>query len=73
MIAHDKSVCIFEIVCYNEYCVSGRGSVWLERTAGGREAAGSNPVAPTKRDCKAWNDSIQGFTVPFVVYIKIRA
>lgn len=25
---------------------SGCGSVWLERTAGGREAAGSNPVTP---------------------------
>lgn len=25
---------------------SGCGSVWLERTAGGREVAGSNPVAP---------------------------
>ena len=27
--------------------VSGCGSVWLERTAGGREVAGSNPVTPT--------------------------
>ena len=27
--------------------VAGRGSVWLERTAGGREVAGSNPVAPS--------------------------
>ena len=26
--------------------VSGYGSVWLERTAGGREVAGSNPVTP---------------------------
>ena len=26
---------------------SGCGSVWLERTAGGREVAGSNPVTPT--------------------------
>ena len=25
---------------------SGCGSVWLERTAGGREVAGSNPVTP---------------------------
>ena len=27
---------------------SGCGSVWLERTAGGREVAGSNPVTPIK-------------------------
>ena len=26
--------------------ISGYGSVWLERTAGGREVAGSNPVTP---------------------------
>ena len=26
---------------------SGYGSVWSERTAGGREVAGSNPVTPT--------------------------
>ena len=26
--------------------LSGYGSVWLERTAGGREVAGSNPVTP---------------------------
>ena len=26
--------------------VAGYGSVWLERTAGGREVAGSNPVTP---------------------------
>ena len=25
---------------------AGYGSVWLERTAGGREVAGSNPVTP---------------------------
>lgn len=25
---------------------SGYGSAWLERTAGGREVAGSNPVTP---------------------------
>ena len=25
---------------------AGCGSVWLERTAGGREVAGSNPVTP---------------------------
>ena len=28
------------------YELAGCGSVWLERTAGGREVAGSNPVAP---------------------------
>ena len=27
--------------------LAGYGSVWLERTAGGREVAGSNPVIPT--------------------------
>ena len=26
--------------------LAGYGSVWLERTAGGREVAGSNPVTP---------------------------
>lgn len=30
--------------------VSGYGSVWLERTAGGREVAGSNPVTPIKHE-----------------------
>ena len=28
------------------FFVAGYGSVWLERTAGGREVAGSNPVTP---------------------------
>ena len=28
------------------YKSAGCGSVWLERTAGGREVAGSNPVTP---------------------------
>ena len=28
------------------YESAGCGSVWLERTAGGREVAGSNPVTP---------------------------
>lgn len=31
----------------NGSCTTGCGSVWLECTAGGREVAGSNPVAPT--------------------------
>ena len=31
---------------YIIYKSTGCGSVWLERTAGGREAAGSNPVTP---------------------------
>ena len=31
---------------YIMYESTGYGSVWLERTAGGREAAGSNPVTP---------------------------
>lgn len=30
----------------NGSCTTGCGSVWLECTAGGREVAGSNPVAP---------------------------
>ena len=30
----------------NGSCTTGCGSVWLERTAGGREVAGSNPVTP---------------------------
>ena len=28
---------------------SGRGAVWLARPVWGREAAGSNPAAPTLR------------------------
>ena len=31
---------------YIMYESTGYGSVWLERTAGGREVAGSNPVTP---------------------------
>ena len=31
---------------YIMYESAGCGSVWLERTAGGREVAGSNPVTP---------------------------
>ncbi len=31
---------------YIIYKSTGCGSVWLERTAGGREVAGSNPVTP---------------------------
>ena len=31
---------------YIMYKSAGCGSVWLERTAGGREVAGSNPVTP---------------------------
>ena len=32
---------------------AGYGSVWLERTAGGREVAGSNPVTPIDRAAEA--------------------
>ena len=32
------------------YELTGCGSVWLERTAGGREVAGSNPVTPSAAD-----------------------
>lgn len=34
----------------NGSCTTGCGSVWLECTAGGREVAGSNPVAPISED-----------------------
>ena len=36
----------FEQKLYIMYRSAGCGSVWLERTAGGREVAGSNPVTP---------------------------
>ena len=32
------------------YESAGCGSVWLERTAGGREVAGSNPVTPMNKN-----------------------
>ena len=32
---------------FDRISLAGYGSVWSERTAGGREAAGSNPVTPT--------------------------
>ncbi len=35
-------------VLYNITSEAGCGSVWLERTAGGREVAGSNPVTPIR-------------------------
>ena len=38
---------IYNPVCTMQTGLSGCGSVWLERTAGGREVAGSNPVIPT--------------------------
>ena len=34
------------ITCLLIQIIPGYGSVWLERTAGGREVAGSNPVTP---------------------------
>ena len=34
------------LVQFGRIVVSGYGSVWSERTAGGREVAGSNPVTP---------------------------
>ena len=33
--------------------VAGCGSVWLERSAGGREVAGSNPVIPIQKTLKS--------------------
>ena len=41
---------------------SGCGSVWLERTAGGREVAGSNPVTPTDhiREINEGSDQVNG-------------
>ena len=47
-----KCTCFFRNLCYNakgsieEPLISGYGSVWLERTAGGREVASSNLVTP---------------------------
>ena len=35
---------------YIMYESAGCGSVWLERTAGGREVAGSNPVTPMNKN-----------------------
>ena len=43
----DEKICFtFHIKLYIMYKSAGCGSVWLERTAGGREVAGSNPVTP---------------------------
>ena len=42
-----KVIAFFREVYHNTNCPSGCGSVWLERSAGGREVAGSNPVTPT--------------------------
>ena len=45
-----KKICFtFPAKLYIMYKSAGCGSVWLERTAGGREVAGSNPVTPMKR------------------------
>ena len=42
-----KKICFtFPAKLYIMYKSAGCGSVWLERTAGGREVAGSNPVTP---------------------------
>ena len=40
--------------------ISGCGSVWLERRVRDAEAAGSNPVTPT-REWKPLNDVFEGF------------
>ena len=45
---------------YIMYKSAGCGSVWLERTAGGREVAGSNPVTPI--------DNFAGGIRPAVIY-----
>ncbi len=41
-----KNFFTFAVKLYIMYGSAGCGSVWLERTAGGREVAGSNPVTP---------------------------
>ena len=40
---------------------SGYGSVWLERTAGGREVAGSNPVTPIFLCRNAYSIGVSAF------------
>lgn len=42
---------------------AGCGSVWLERTAGGREVAGSNPVTPILNKEKPKNIRFEGFCI----------
>lgn len=51
----------------NGSCTTGCGSVWLECTAGGREVAGSNPVAPIFLSVKKVLSIMPGtFLLPFL-------
>jgi hypothetical protein len=57
MVLRYMDVCIFtkklllSLTGFAKIITSGYGSVWLERTAGGREVAGSNPVTPIFNFC----------------------
>ncbi len=50
----DKSAQVTEI----NIVLTGRSSAWLERTVRVREAGGSNPLAPNRRDKKPFGENV---------------